>query len=472
MRCYNCGCELSEHSFCTNCLADVTLYKKIIRTSNFFYNQGLEMAKVRDLSGAIVSLRQSLKFNKNNIKARNLLGLVYFEMGEVTGALCEWVISKNLKPKKNMAADYLDMVQSNTAKLDDLNDAIKKYNKALEYCKTDDGIDMAVIQLKGVLKTNGNFVRAHQLLALCYLKANRPELAKRELDKCKVIDVNNLTTLRYLAEVDRMLNPPDDPASKKKGKKKGEEEQTSTSYVDGNELIIQPLGIKEKKGSNTVLNILFGIAIGAAAMMLTVFPGRINHERMKAQEEIKAIDNQLDAKNITISELEQKLSNATAENTTLQESLGAYAGTEGTLQSMENLLKAAAIYLENPESFLEVADYIRDVDESGWTEGTSENYKRLHGALKATIAPAVTQAYYDEGYKAYKAGQYEDAIAYFNGAVYFDPTHKDSLYYLGMAYQSSDKKEDAKLTFNKVIELFPGTWHSQNAEKQLKKLDQ
>ena len=60
MRCYNCGCELSEHSFCTNCGVDVALYKKIIRTSNFFYNQGLERAKVRDLSGAIVSLRQSL----------------------------------------------------------------------------------------------------------------------------------------------------------------------------------------------------------------------------------------------------------------------------------------------------------------------------------------------------------------------------------------------------------------------------
>ena len=472
MRCYNCGCELSEHNFCTNCLVDVTLYKKIIRTSNFFYNQGLEMARVRDLSGAIVSLRQSLKFNKNNIKARNLLGLVYFEMGEVTAALCEWVISKNLKPKKNMAADYLDMVQSNTAKLDDLNDSIKKYNIALDYCKKEDGIDMAVIQLKGVLKTNPNFVRAHQLLALCYIQAKRPELARRELEKCKVIDVNNLTTLRYLAEVERMLNPVDDQGAKKAKKKKGEEEPASTSYVDGNELIIRPLGIKEKKGSNTVLNILFGIAIGFAAAMLTVFPGRINHERMKAQEEIKAIDNQLDAKNITISELEQKLSDATAENTSLHESLGAYAGTEGTLQSMENLLKAAAIYLENPESYLEVADYIKDVDESSWTQETSENYKKLHAALKAAIAPSVCQSYYEEGYKAYQAKQYEDAIAYFTGAVYFDATHKDSLYYLAMAYAASDKKDDAKLTFNKVIELFPGTWHAQNAEKQLKKLDQ
>ncbi|MBR5993733.1 MAG: tetratricopeptide repeat protein [Lachnospiraceae bacterium] len=471
MRCYNCGCELSEHSFCTNCGVDVALYKKIIRTSNYFYNRGLEQARVRDLSGAIVSLRQSLKFNKNNIKARNLLGLVYFEMGEVTAALCEWVISKNLKAKKNMAADYLDMVQSNTAKLDDLNDAIKKYNKALEYCQSEDGIDMAVIQLKGVLKTNPNFVRAHQLLALCYLKAKRPELAKRELDKCKVIDVNNLTTLRYEAEVERLLNPEEEQGGKKR-KKKGDEEPASTSYVEGNELIIRPLGIKEKKGSNTVLNILFGIAIGAAAMMLTVFPGRLNHERMKAQDEIKAIANQLDAKNIYASELEQKLSDANEKNATLNETLGAYAGTEGTLQSMENLLKAAAIYLENPESFLEVADYIKEVDEQNWTDDTSENYKRLYAALKTVIGPQVCQSYYDDGFKAYKDGQYEDAIAYFTGAVYFDATHKDALYYLGMAYQSAGKNEDAKLTFNKVVELFPGTWHAQSAEKALKKLEQ
>ena len=75
MRCYHCGAELSEHSFCTNCGVDVALYKKIMRISNTFYNEGLEKARVRDLSGAVISLRQSLKFNKNNIKARNLLGL-------------------------------------------------------------------------------------------------------------------------------------------------------------------------------------------------------------------------------------------------------------------------------------------------------------------------------------------------------------------------------------------------------------
>lgn len=113
MFCYNCGCHLSEHDFCTSCGADVSLYKKIMCMSNRFYNDGLEKAGVRDLTGAINSLRQSLKFNKNNIEARNLLGLVYFETGEVVAALSEWVISKNMRPEKNIADDYINMLQSN-----------------------------------------------------------------------------------------------------------------------------------------------------------------------------------------------------------------------------------------------------------------------------------------------------------------------------------------------------------------------
>lgn len=72
MKCYNCGCNLSEKNFCTGCGVDVTLYKKIIYMSNRYYNDGLEKANVRDLSGAIISLKQSLKLNKNNMNARNL----------------------------------------------------------------------------------------------------------------------------------------------------------------------------------------------------------------------------------------------------------------------------------------------------------------------------------------------------------------------------------------------------------------
>ena len=126
MICYKCGCSLSEHDFCTNCGADVTLYKKIIGASNYFYNDGLAKANIRDLSGAIASLRQCLKLNKNHVEARNLLGLIYFETGEVVAALSEWVISTNLRPKKNIAEDYINMIQDNQARLDTINATIKR----------------------------------------------------------------------------------------------------------------------------------------------------------------------------------------------------------------------------------------------------------------------------------------------------------------------------------------------------------
>ena len=51
-----------------------------------YYNQGLEQAAARDLSGATTKLRQSLQLNKRNIQARNLLGLIYYETGEVIAA--------------------------------------------------------------------------------------------------------------------------------------------------------------------------------------------------------------------------------------------------------------------------------------------------------------------------------------------------------------------------------------------------
>lgn len=468
MKCYNCGCEITEHSFCVNCGVDITLYRKIIRTSNYFYNQGLDQARVRDLSGAIVSLRQSLKFNKSNIRARNLLGLVYFEMGEVPAALSEWVISKNLKPQKNLAAEYLNLVQSNTGKLENINTNIKKYNTALEYCKQPDGIDMAVIQLKGVVRECPNFVRARQLLALCYLKAKSAERAKRELEKCKAIDVNNTTTLRYLNEAELILNPPED--GKKRKKQNSEETDAVTAYMSGNEYVIQPPTPVEKKGPGTILNIIFGIAIGFAVAFFLVLPAKIQQERTEATEEAKNISNQLDAKNITITEYEAKMSEQENQIKTLTESLGAYAGTEGTLLSMENLLKASAIYLETPENFLEVAEYIIQVDESTWTDETSENYIRLYNAIKVAIGPAVCDAYYLDGNNAYKNAQYKDAIAYLESAVFFDSEDRDALYMLAASYAADERIDDAIDTYKKVVERFPDTWHSQKSEQALEKL--
>lgn len=52
--------------------------QKVVYQSNYWYNDGLKKAKIRDMTGAVTSLKKSLQFNSENIAARNLLGLVYY----------------------------------------------------------------------------------------------------------------------------------------------------------------------------------------------------------------------------------------------------------------------------------------------------------------------------------------------------------------------------------------------------------
>ena len=87
MNCYKCGCSLNEKDFCTSCGADVARYKQVLSMSNAYYNEGLEKAQIRDLTGATACLQLSLKLNKRNTQARNLLGLIYFETGDGTDGM-------------------------------------------------------------------------------------------------------------------------------------------------------------------------------------------------------------------------------------------------------------------------------------------------------------------------------------------------------------------------------------------------
>ena len=160
MRCYRCDSVLSGNDFCNSCGAEVSVYKKIVKLSNAYYNMGLAKAQIRDLTGACELLRRSVRFDKNNIDARNLLGLVYYEMGEAVQAFSEWIISKNIQPDKNIAGDYIKRLQSNANRLEIINQTIKKYNIALNYAKQGND-DLAVIQLKKVLNTNPNLIKGY-----------------------------------------------------------------------------------------------------------------------------------------------------------------------------------------------------------------------------------------------------------------------------------------------------------------------
>ena len=466
MFCYNCGCRLSEHDFCTSCGVDVIRYKKIMSIANMYYNDGLEKAKVRDLTGAINSLRQCLKFNKNHIEARNLLGLVYFEMGEVVAALSEWVISKNLKPEKNIADDYINVIQSSAGRLDSLNQTIKKYNQALYYCQQDSK-DLAIIQLKKVLSMNTKFVRAHQLLALLYIDSEQWEKARRELVKCMDIDRNNTQTLYYMKEVERILTPDE---TGRVTKRKAED---SVRYQSDNEVIIQPMGFSEPKrsGAGTLLNMGIGLLIGAAAVYFLVVPAVKTNVQNQAQQDVAQIGNQIDEKNNMITSLENTNKDLQAENNRLNEQLQQYVGTDGTLESMDVLLATAASYMTGRD-VQQTAQSLEQIKESVVLEETSESFRNLYEALVKAVGPEVARASYDAGYASYQAREYEEAAVSLQKAVDYDPELADAWYYLGRAYHLTDEKEKAVECYEKFVEMLPNTQRAGNARRYIEELSE
>ncbi|MCH5337267.1 MAG: tetratricopeptide repeat protein [Acetatifactor sp.] len=460
MICYNCGCHLSEHDFCTACGADVSLYKKIMHVSNMYYNEGLEKAGVRDLTGAVTSLRQSLKFNKENIEARNLLGLVYFEMGEVVAALSEWVISKNLRSDKNIADDYINRIQSNSSRLDSINQTIKKYNQALVYCMQDSK-DLAVIQLKKVLSLNPRFIRAHQLLALLFMDSEDWERAERELHKCMDIDRNNTQTLRYLKEVEMMLVPDENvrqPAKRKKDE--------TIRYQRDNDVIIQPMNVKEPKrgGASTLVNLGLGLIIGLAVTYFLLVPAAESNAKMEAQKSIAESSNQLEAKTLRIQELDAEVEKLSGEIDSLKQELEGIVGTDGTLQTIDGLLMAASAYLET-EDLEATAASLESIAQTVNLEDTSEGFQSLYHMLLAAIGPDLSMSYYNQGYDAYRNEDYATAIDFLSKAVQYDETNSDALLQLGRAYDKSNDTPNAIATYDRVIELFPNTANSRSAQK-------
>ncbi|MDE7223535.1 MAG: tetratricopeptide repeat protein [Acetatifactor sp.] len=476
MFCYNCGCHLSEHDYCTSCGVDVSLYKRIMVLSNLYYNEGLARAGLRDLTGAVTSLRQSLKFNKNNIEARNLLGLVYFEMGETVTALSEWVISKNTRPEKNIADDYINMIQASASRLDSINQTIKKYNQALVYCRQDSK-DLAVIQLRKVLSLNPKFIRAHQLLALLYMEGEQWDKAKRELVKCADMDRNNIRTLTYMREVDKMLAP-DDAGKISRRKDKDE----SVRFQTDNEVLIQPKGVREprRSGVGTLLNIALGLIIGVAAMYFLVVPSVRTNVNNDAQQKILEISNQITTKNNEITDLESQIEQIRQEKDGLQEELNRYAGTDGTLQSMEQLLTAATEYLsaaqlaegsqEREQHIMQTADILDRVRDSVVLEETSESFQNLYKVLHNAIGPHMSQLYYQIGNAAYNAGNLSEAIDALEKSIDYNPENGDPYYILGHAYRQSDNKEQAIAAYEKFVELMPLRDRANTARRYISEL--
>ncbi len=467
MICPNCGSNLSDkRRRCERCGMDLTIYKKIYRSSNLYYNNGLARVQVRDLSGAIIALRKSLDFNKLNTNARNLLGLIYYEMGETVAALSEWVISKHFQPEDNDADEYINKVQSNLTKLDSLNQAIKRYNTALGMAKQG-GDDLAIIQLKKVVSLNSNFIRAYHLLALLLMKTGDTDKAKKYLQKAGRIDVTNTTTLRYMLELEA-------PAATARDFDSNPESEQSTSGA------IMPISSyrEDKPNIMVYVNLVIGIIIGLAVSAFLIVPTIKNNKSSDGDTDY--LDSgytmtQIQEKDDRIGELESENVTLEQEVAQLQTELDNIVIPEDNSEIYESLIHAAGLYfseLAKPvgeRDFKSIADVLVTITDN---QLEIEPAVSLLGQLKEAAYPSAAKSYYDAGHASYGNEKYEEALVALQKAMAYDPTDVDAVYFIARSYHRLGDNENAALYYNVVLTDFPDSSRISDAQEFLGQVQQ
>lgn len=448
MKCYKCNSQLDNNSdYCLKCGADVSVYRIVVKASNTYYNQGLEKAKVRDLTGAVESLRTSLSINKDNIKARNLLGLVYFEMGEVVMALSEWVVSKNLKPDRNVAEVYIKKVQDNPNKLELMNQAIKRFNISLKYAK-EGATDMAVIQLKKVVTMNPKLVKAGLLLGLLLWKDGQTDRARKCFQRVLKTDRNNTLALRYLSELDGSLVKEDEDTETIFKKKK----KVQQPSVTGHDVIIPPNSYKEpSNGIFTVLSILLGVVLGAALVWFLILPSKISSLNYDNNQIVLDYSEQLAANSVDIANLKSQVESLTRERDNLSKQLSGYTGENGEANMYSLLIDAADAYVSY--DFAQALILLQKIDVALLPTQTAKDvYNTMFDACSGGA-----DRFYAQGTKAYLERDYISAANYFEAALIYDETNEEAAYYLGLCTQENDDAQAAIAYYEEFLTKFPQT---------------
>ena len=338
--CPHCGAQVRKNGYCSECYLPLSMLKKAQNTSNYYYNIGYDRASARDLSGAIESLLQALRYNKRNVPARNLLGLIYYEMGEAVQAMSEWVMSINYQQENNLATKYLKELKKDPARLESGDQLARKFNMALQYAHSED-YDLSILQLKSALSDNPHFVKGYLLLALLYIGTDNYEKARVTLRRVLKIDKANSLAVHYLRE----MGDTEENIIEMRKQNVDNDGLLDDDYLE--EIVVTEDGrapkkiekknlfqeIKAKKDTSVVrtgqfgqvslakysgLYMLLGLVFGVLLFSFFILPGQKKKLRVENEQLIKTYSEELAGKNSTINSLSAEVDSLTKQIDTLQ----------------------------------------------------------------------------------------------------------------------------------------------------------
>ena len=431
--------------------------KKITYHSNYWYNDGLKRAQIRDTSGAIVSLRRSLQYNRENIAARNLLGLVYYGRGEVAEALVEWIISRNFRQRDNIANEYLRNIQNSNKELGAVNQAVKRYNQCLAYC-AQGAEDMAVIQLKRAVSMHPTFLKAYQLLALLYLHSGQYAQARQMLKEARKLDTTNEMTLRYMQELKRMQGR----RSRQGGRAEEPGKNEIVEYKRGNDTLIQPRPSTVHRSGGGFFNLLIGMLMGAAIVWFLIAPAVQESKAAQMNKEILDYSERIGSLEAQISAQTRMLDSYRA---TSADTEAAAQNAASTLDSYENLMNVSDQYDSRGYSEDVMADTLLNVNR----DALGGSGQALYDELAGNIFPYACRILYNAAMESYNVANYDAAADNLDKVVRMDEGYEDgnALLHLGLSCRKRGDAEAATRHLGRVVELFPETEQANTARAEL-----
>ena len=435
MECLNCGAPVLDDGHCSQCHMSYDLLAKAFNTSNYYYNIGLDRACVRDLTGAIDALNLALKYNKQNINARNLLGLIYYEMGETVLGLTQWVISSNYLSDNNIANHYIKEVQSDPITIDNANQLAKQFNQALMYSKQGTK-DLAFIQLKRILSSYPHFIKGYLLLALLYMDNGNYDKAKKALKRVLRIDKNNTLAVKYLSEMgvnsreiidikEACRRIDIESGYSDEDQFKSDLENLVKNGIDELDDPDNSIGAYQEINHNkfNLIYVCVGLLVGILAFWILVLPTKINSVNQENRDLKLEYSEQISAKNVEISDLKSQID-----------------------------------------------DLNKQIDEAGKEKADIESEEEEQNGLFNIVKEYVPNSTYDslvsEAAKAIEASQYKKAISLCNVALEIHEGD-DAYYYLGMAYIGEHDEANAKSAFVSLKDNYPESSHIEDISDYL-----
>ena len=409
--------------------------------ANSYYNMGVERARLRDLSGAAECLKKSLHFNKYQTDARNLLGLIYYEVGEVGDALVQWVISMNLQPQENRADYYLGEIQRKKGSLDTERHMIRRFNQALVYAQNGSE-DLAILQLVKVVEAKPNYVKAQLLLAILCIAREDYQKAGKSVYKVLQIDRNHPKALWYKSIVKANTGS----RTEREPEKRKLKNVLSHRQMEDDDVIIPP-SYRENTKDMAVVNILAGLLLGAAVVFFLVMPANTRAINEKHNQEMLKYSESLSQANQKADSLSDQIAGLEADKKTAEDSLSTFTNdSDSVLAQYQNVIGILQAYKK--DDFTAAVKLYADLK----TELiASPDVLAIVGEIKADMEERGYQVLESLGDEASGAGDSQTALDYYLKSLAVKPDYWAAKYKAAVIYKGMNQKEQANEMFTDII---------------------